>query len=78
MASVTLTLANRCAGGNHLLFELTGARSATVREDLSNILEPITEDELVAFVKCFARLVKIGKTNAQAVAALQAGVTITV
>jgi hypothetical protein len=78
MASVTLTLANRCAGGNHLRFELTGARSVTVREDLSNILEPITDDDLAVFVKCVVRLVRIGKTNAQAIAALQAGVVISV
>jgi hypothetical protein len=78
MTTVTLTLANRCAGGSHLRFELTGDRTFTLREDLGNILSPITDDEIEAWIKCTIRMVKAGRTNAQAIAALQAGVTVTV
>lgn len=78
MASVTVTLANRCSGGNHVRFELTGAKTATVREELPNVLEPITDDEVVVFVKCIVKLCKSDKNNAQTLAALQSGVTITV
>lgn len=78
MSTFTLTLAQRCAGGSHLSFELTGDHAFTLREDLGNILGPITDDEIAAWIKCTVRMVKLGRTNAQAISALQAGVTVTV
>lgn len=76
--TLTLTLTGVCAGGNHLTFNVTGDRMATVRSDLSDMSAPITDADLAAFVKVWCRMVKAGRTNAQARAVLQAGVTVAV
>jgi len=77
MASVTITAAGICAGGNHLHLTVTGAKTASVRLDLEDMAAPITDDDLASFVRVLCRLCKSGKTPAQAKAALQAGVTVT-
>jgi hypothetical protein len=78
MGSVTITLAHRCSGGNHMRFELTGAKTLTLREEAPNMLTPMTDDEALAFVKGVVKLALVGRTNQQAITLLQAGVTITV
>lgn len=78
MASLTLQLTQICAGGNHLHFEVIGAKTRSIDITLSDVSDPITDDELEAWAKVTARLVKIGKTAAQARTALQSGVTVTV
>lgn len=78
MASVTTTLTNVCAGGNHLIFVVSyGAHSRTVRLERAVINDDIDDDELEVWCRLTAKLVKAGKTNAQAAAALQAGFTVT-
>jgi len=77
MASLTIQLTGICASGNHLTFALSGAKDLVVNGELSEMLDPVTDDEAQAFVKIIAKLVRIGRTNAQARTALQAGVTVT-
>lgn len=78
MARFTITLPpdGVCSGGNHLTFRVTGDRTATVRMDLSQITPALTEEDAEAFCRLIARLVKSGRTVAQARALLQAGVTV--
>jgi hypothetical protein len=78
MASVTITLTDICAGGEHLTYEVTGAASRTVPGNLGDTLEPVTEEEAVAFVKVIAKLAKAGRNLNQAKTIMQNGVTVTV
>lgn len=78
MTAVTVKLDAICSGGNHLTFGVTGDATATVHGVLENMLEPITDEEKVAFVKVLAKMAKAGRTLAQARAILEAGVTVTV
>ncbi len=77
MATITTTLTAICAGGDHLTFSITGAKTLAVAADFAEINSPITDEEAVAFVKVIAKLCKSGKTMAQAKTALQAGITVT-
>lgn len=76
MAAETVTLTTVCAGGNHLLFTLSGAKSATVRMTLDELSEGISDADAEAFCRVIARLAKQGRTNAQARTLLQSGVTV--
>ena len=78
MASITITLTDICAGGNHLTYSVTGAKEMTVRGVLDDISQPVTDDEALAFVKVVTKLAKAGRTVAQARALLQAGIVVTV
>ncbi len=77
MASITTTLIAICAGGDHLTFSITGAKTLTVSADFAEMNSPITDEEAVAFVKVIAKLCKSGKTIAQTKTALQAGIVVT-
>ena len=78
MATVTVTLSNICAGGEHLTFTVTGDKTATVDTDISKVTGAITDEEIVAFVKGLIKIGKIGRTNAQLRTLFQAGVVVTV
>jgi hypothetical protein len=78
MATITLTLTDICEGGNHLTFSLTGARSASLNGSLDDMLAPITDEDAQTFMRCLAKLVRVGRTNNQARTTLQNGVTVTV
>ena len=78
MTTITVTLTSICTGGNHLTFSIAGAKAAVVPATLSDLSSPITEDDAEAFCKIIARLVKSGRTVAQARTMLQNGVTVTV
>lgn len=78
MSAVTITLASTCAGGGHLTFAITGDKTATVPANFSELADPISDEDAVIFCKVIARMVKKGRTVAQARALLQAGVTVTV
>ena len=78
MASLTIQLTGICSGGNHLTFSVSGAKTATVRLMLDNLSEPITDEDAEGFCKVLARLVKSGRTLAQARTVLQNGVTVSV
>lgn len=78
MTTLTVTLSSICAGGGHLTFTISGARTATVPLTVADITEPITEEDVVSFCKVIARMAKAGRTVAQARSLLQAGVTVTI
>ena len=78
MASETITLTTVCAGGNHLVFTGTGAKEMTVPALLTDLTDPVTEEEAIAFAKVIAKLARAGRTLAQTKTLLQAGVTVTV
>lgn len=78
MSAVTVSLTGVCAGGNHLTFSVTGDASRTQVLDLSVLSAPVDPAEVEAFLKVVCKLVKNGRTTAQARALLQAGVTVTV
>jgi len=78
MASVTITLTSICSGGNHLTFAITGAKAMVVRGVLSELTEPVSDEEAQAFVKVITKLVKQGRTVNQARTLLQAGVQVIV
>lgn len=76
MASETVKLTHVCPGGSHLTFTLSGAKEATLMLSLLDLSEPVTDEEIVAFCKVMIKLVKVGRTNAQARAVLEVGVTV--
>lgn len=78
MAAETLTLTSTCAGGEHLTFSLTGTKTGTVRGTVSEMVEPITDDDLQAFTRVIIRLARASRTQNQTRTLLQNGVTITV
>ena len=78
MTTLTTTLTAICSGGNHLTFTISGAKSATVPVNLSDLTDPITDEDVVSFCKTIARMAKNGRTMQQAKTLLQAGVTVTV
>jgi hypothetical protein len=76
--SETVTLTSVCAGGGHLVFTGTGAKSATVNAVLDDLTEPLTDEEMLAFVKVIVKMAKAGRTLSAAKTLLQAGVAVTV
>lgn len=79
MASVTTTLTNICSGGNHLTLTVQyGARTKTLRMERDTLVDDLSDDDIETWCRIIAKLVRQGKTNAQAAAALQAGVTVSV
>ena len=76
MAAITVTLTSVCSGGGHLKFNITGDVTATVNAMFEDITGVISDEDKIAFVKTLTKIVKIGRTNAQAKAALEAGITI--
>ncbi len=78
MAAITTTVGNICAGGNHVTLTVqAGARSVSQRVERDWIFDSVTDDELLAFGRICCKLVRSDKTGAQALAALQAGYTVT-
>lgn len=78
MATVTLQITQAEACGNHFELTLSGDLTGTRRinaEELQWLYDNVTKDDLIAVM---LRLVKSGRTLAQAKALLQAGVTVTV
>lgn len=78
MTTLTVTLASICPGGNHLGFAITGAKSAYIAVDLSDLTAQITDQDADIFCKVVARMAKSGRTMAQAKTLLQSGVTVIV
>lgn len=80
MAVVTFT-GDFCSGGNHVDLDVSvnGTHAMTVRSrEVSEFLEPLTDEDRWGFVKTALKLKKIGLTNAQLKAALIAGIAVTV
>lgn len=78
MSAITLTLTNTCSGGNHLTFGVTGDKTVTFPASISELSDPITNDDAVAFAKIIAKMARAGRTIAQAKTLLQNGVTVNV
>lgn len=78
MSSVTVTLTDICAGGNHLTFTASGDATDSTVIGLDEISAPLTKEEKDAFVKVIAKLAKMGRTVNQARILLQSGVPVTV
>jgi len=78
MATITTTLTSICSGGDHLTFTISGDKLMTIKSNATDITDPITDEEVAAFVKCLTKLTKIGRTNAQTKTLLQSGVTVTI
>lgn len=78
MSTLTLTLVDQCTGGSHLQFVLSGDRSAQRVMDRSEIEEPLTDQDLEAFIRIITRMARAGRTLNQARTLLANGVTITV
>lgn len=77
MATATITLTDICAGGNHLTFTVAvGARSKTRVLLLDHLLGQVTDDELDVAIGVIAKLIRSGRTAAQARTILQTGVSI--
>ncbi len=77
MTTLTVTLTAICAGGDHLAFTISGAKSLVIPMNASEFLNPITDEELAVYVRVIAQLCKVGKTVTQTKTALQAGITVT-
>ncbi len=78
MSAITITLTATCSGGNHLTVAATGDVTKTVVMDKSQLAQPPSEQDQQGFLNVIGRMAKQGRTNAQAVAVMQAGVQITV
>lgn len=79
MAAITITLNTICVGTNHLTYDVTGAKVMTVGPLLlSEIFDPVTEEEALAFVRIVTKLAKSGRTIAAAKTLLQVGVTVSI
>jgi len=78
MASMTIQRTFECANQNHVTLNITGDVQYTYHGDMTDLTEPLTEDEKHAFVKVLLRFAKIGRTRAQIRTALTNGVTVTV
>jgi len=83
MTTIVVTLAGTCAdhggSGSHLDFTISvdGVSTALNGVDISELTQPVTEDDKLTFLRLVVRAVKAGKTLNQARTALQAGVTVT-
>lgn len=78
MTTVVVTMTSLCSGGGHARIGVTGAKTATYNVSTDILSDPISDEDAEAFVKIIGKMAKSGRTNAQTVALLQAGVTITV
>jgi len=78
MATLTVTLTGVCSGGNHLTFGLTGDKTQDERMQLDELTEAITDEDIVSYIRVIAKMAKFGRTEAQAKALLQAGITVNI
>ncbi len=78
MSAVTVTVTNVCSGGNHLTFAVTGDATGGTIMEVSDLIEPITANDVQSFIRVIARLAKMGRTANQAKTLLQAGIQVTV
>ena len=78
MSSITITLTATCSGGNHLTVTATGDVTKTVVMDKAQLAQAPSEQDQQGFLNVIGWMAKNGRTNAQAVTLMQAGVTGTV
>ena len=78
MTTLTIRLTGICSGGGHLTLTISGVKSATVPVDLTEMTQPITDEDMDAFCRVIIKMARTGRTAAQTRTLLQAGVTVTV
>jgi hypothetical protein len=78
MTTIVITATKFCASGGHAHVSVTGAKTYALDVDVAPFSDPVTDEEAAAFIKVIAKMAKAGRTNAQAAALLQTGVTVTV
>lgn len=78
MTIINVQLTHAYSGGNHFTFAITGDKTATVPLTRDEITQPITDDDVVAFLRVITKMARTGRTNNQAKTLLEAGVTVTV
>lgn len=77
MASITITTAATCAGGGHFTLAISGAKIATLRGvHIDDLVGPISDEEVEAFVKLCLRLAKVDRNLNQLRTALQNGLVV--
>ncbi len=76
MSSITITLTHICDGGSHLTVAATGDVTKTVLLDKAQLAQPPSDQDQQGFLNVIGWMAKQGRTNAQAVALMQAGVTV--
>ena len=67
---------NFCAGGGHILIDATGEVSTTFRMGMSEIQEPITPEEMLAYLKVTLKLRAVSKTTEQIRSELNSGIVL--
>lgn len=78
MSSITLTVSNPCAGGDHATITITGDMALTTKLNVPELLMPITEEDKTTFMVLLLRLAKKTRTKAQLKADLTTGLTVTI
>lgn len=78
MATLTVTLTSICAGGNHITFDVTGDRTATLLMELNDLSVPLDMEDAESFIRIIVKMARAGRTLNQARNLLEAGVTVTV
>jgi hypothetical protein len=77
MASITITASDTCAGGGHVTFTITGAKSAVIKGVVvGDLTGPIDDSEVENFVRLCVRLAKVDRTVAQLKTALLGGLVV--
>lgn len=78
MSVADINLQEICGGGNHITLRLTvGAQTFDFPYMTDEVLGPIDQDMRRTFVLVASRFHCLGMTNAEARAAMQAGITVT-
>lgn len=78
MTTINIQLTHACSGGNHFTFAITGDKAATLPLTRDEITQPITSDDVAAFMRVICKMARTGRINAQAKTLLEAGVTVAV
>lgn len=79
MASITLRATHVCSGGEHVTLSVEFAGlTVTLNTEASDMLTPITQEDLLAWARVTLRIYKAGKTMAQVRNAMQSGLTVSV
>jgi len=74
--STNIVALSFCAGGGHILIGSTGEVSRTFQVEMNEIQEPITPEEMLAYLKVTMKLRAVSKTTEQITSELNSGIVI--
>jgi hypothetical protein len=77
MSAINVKITATCNGNNHHTFSVTGDAQTTAVLTTSELLEPVTAQDVETFLRVLVKLGKIGRTAAQTRALFVNGVTVT-